>query len=77
MKDKTQIINSIDRKLSIVISLLLRVANNGSETTLREQIHDLSSFGLAPIEIADILGKKSTYVNKELSALRKEAKRGK
>jgi DNA-binding CsgD family transcriptional regulator len=77
MNDKTKNISSIDRKLSIVISLLLKMSNNGSETTLRDQIRDLSSFGLAPIEIADILGKKGKYINKELSMIRKEVKGGK
>lgn len=77
MDDRDKKINSIDRKLSIVISLLVKIANNGTETTLRDQIRDLSSFGLAPVEIADILGKKGKYINKELSTIRKESRNGK
>ena len=64
-------IKSIDRKLSIVISLLLKIANNGSESTLKEQVRDLASFGLSSSEIADILGKKVGHVSKELSVLKK------
>lgn len=67
-------IKSIDRKLSIVISLLLKIANNGSESTLKEQVRDLASFGLSSSEIADILGKKVGHVSKELSVLKKESK---
>lgn len=77
MKNDNQTTNSIDKKLSIVISLLLKIANNGNETTMRDQIRDLSGFGLAPIEIADILGKKGKYINKELSTIRKDFKNGK
>jgi hypothetical protein len=77
MKDKTERIKSIDRKLSVVISLLSKIANNGNETTFKQQIFDLSSFGLSSAEIADILGKKVGYISKELSTLKKEGKYGK
>lgn len=71
MADDKEKISSIDRKLSIVISLLLKIANNGNETTLKDQIKDLTSFGLISSEIADILGKKVGYVSKEISELKK------
>jgi len=38
---------SIERKLSIVISILLKIANNGEDITLRQQIKELHSFGLS------------------------------
>ena len=62
---------SIDKKMSVMISLLLRIANNGTETTLKEQVRDLSAFGLTSSEIADIVGKKVGHISKELSELKK------
>ena len=67
-------IHSIDRKLSVIISLLLRIANNGEDVTLKEQIKRLYVFGLNSSEIADIIGKKVGYVSKELSGLKRETK---
>jgi DNA-binding CsgD family transcriptional regulator len=64
---------SIERKLNVIISLLLRIANSGSDLTLREQIRNLASFGLSSSEIAEIVGKKVGYVSKELSILKREA----
>lgn len=77
MKDNKQNIESIDRKLSVVIALLLKIAGEGSELTLKEQIKELSGFGLNTSEIAGILGKKVGYVSKELSTLKNINKYGK
>ena len=71
MPDNKEKLSSIDRKLSIVISLLLKIANDGNEATFKEQIKDLAAFGLNSSEIADILGKKVGYVSKELSEIKK------
>jgi hypothetical protein len=38
---------------------------------LKRQIAMLNGVGLRPSEIAEILGKTSTHVNKELSGLRR------
>jgi len=65
---------SVDRKLSIVISILLKIANNGEDITLRQQIKELHSFGLSSSEIAEILGKKIGHISKELSGIKKEVK---
>ncbi|HXN63863.1 MAG TPA: hypothetical protein VN862_00915 [Candidatus Acidoferrales bacterium] len=65
---------SIERKMNVIISLLLRIANSGNELTFKEQIRDLSSFGLSSSEIADIIGKKVGHVSKELSILKRESK---
>lgn len=62
---------SIDRKLSVIISLLLKIANEGNTMTLREQISELSVFGLSSAEIAEIVDKKVGHVSKELSTLKK------
>jgi len=65
---------SIERKMNVIISLLLKIANNGNEFTLKDQVRDLASFGLSSAEIAEIVGKKVGHVSKELSILKKEAK---
>lgn len=63
---------AITRRLDVVIALLLRLIQSDDRMlSTREQIFILSSLGLRPVEIAHILGKKTTYINKELSGLRK------
>lgn len=73
-QNREKTLSNIDRKLSIVVSLLLRLVNNSKEATLKEQISDLASFGLNSSEIADIVGKKVGHVSKELSGLKKSNK---
>lgn len=65
-------VESVERKLNVIIALLLRIANSGKAQTLKEQVRDLASFGLASSEIADIVGKKVGHVSKELSILKRE-----
>ena len=71
MEDKKVNISSVDKKMSVIISLLLKIANNGNEISLKDQIRNLSAFGLTSAEIADIIGKKVGHVSKELSELKK------
>ncbi len=62
----------IMRRLDVIISLLLRVIQqDGRGLTLREQISVLRDLGIRPVEIAAILGKTPSFVNKELSISRK------
>ena len=75
MEENKQSSASFDRKINVIISLLLKIANDGHEATLKEQVRDLSSFGLSSSEIADIIGKKVGHVSKELSVLKKESKK--
>lgn len=64
---------STNRLLRVIIALLLR--GKGEETlTLRQQIEILNDLGLKPLEIAEILGRSNTYINKELFELRKSRK---
>lgn len=65
---------SIERKMNVIISLLLKIANNGNESKLKDQVRDLASFGLSSAEIAEIVGKTVGHVSKELSILKKEVK---
>lgn len=64
-------ISTVDQKITVIVSLLLRIANEGKKLTLKDQVKDLSSFGLSYIEIATILGKKASHISKELSELKK------
>lgn len=66
--------DSTNRLLKVIIGVLIRGGER--QTPLRQQIETLSSLGLRPIEIAEILGKTPTHINKELSGLRKQAARG-
>ena len=45
--------------------------------SLRRQVEILNGLGMRPVEIAETLGKSSSYINKELSGLRKNAKQEK
>lgn len=74
MEDKKPNTSVIERKMNVIISLLLKIANSGNETTLKDQVRDLISFGLTSSEIAEILGKKVGHISKETSILKKENK---
>jgi len=63
---------STNRLLKVIIAVIIRGGEN--PMPLKRQIETLSDLGLRPVEIAEILGKTSTHINKELSSLRKRAK---
>ena len=65
---------STNRLLRVIIALLLR-GKQDVTPTLRQQIEILDDMGLKPAEIAEILGRTSKYVSKELSGIRKASKR--
>lgn len=69
--DKTE---STNRLLKVIIGLLIR---QGTEEAapLKRQIEILSSLGLRPVEIAEALGRTPTYINKELTGIRKIRKK--
>jgi hypothetical protein len=61
---------STNRLLRVIISLLLR--RDGEQSlSLKQQIETLHRLNIRPTEIAQILGRTPTHVNKELSGLRK------
>ena len=64
---------STDRLLKVVIGLLVKQKEDNS-TSLKRQIEILNSLGMRPVEIAESLGRTASYVNKELSGLRKNRK---
>jgi len=70
-------IQEITKRLDVLISLVLQtIQRDGHSISLRGQVNLLSELGLRPVEIAKILGKTQTFVNKELTGLRKIGKRG-
>ena len=65
---------STNRLLRVIVALLLRREEDGTPT-LRQQIETLYDLGIKkPAEIAEILGKSGTHINKELSGIRKARK---
>ena len=67
-------IESTNRLLKVMIALMFR-GQEEATPTLRQQVKTLSELGMKPVEIAEILGKSSGYVNKELAGIRKESKK--
>jgi len=65
---------STDKLLRVIVALLLR-GKKDEQLTLRQQIEILYDLRLKPAEIAQILGRTNTYVNKELSGIRKSRKK--
>ena len=66
---------STNKLLGVMIALLIRQGSDGPPS-LKQQIETLSDLGLRPSEIASILGRSSTHVNKELTGIRKGRKKG-
>jgi hypothetical protein len=66
-------LESTNRLLRVIIALLLRRKDEQTQS-LKQQIEILNDLGLRPSEIADILARTSTHINKELSGLRKSRK---
>lgn len=66
---------STNKLLGVMIALLLR-QNQDGPPSLKQQIETLNDLGLRPSEIASILGRSSTHVNKELTGIRKSKKKG-
>lgn len=60
---------STNKLLKVMIALMLR--QDERQLSLKQQIEILSDLGMKPTEIAETLGKTSTYINKELSGIRK------
>jgi hypothetical protein len=70
-KDGLEFANKL---LRVIVALLLR-GKSDEALNLRQRVEFLSDLGLKPVEIAQILGRSNTYVNKELSGIRKARKK--
>jgi hypothetical protein len=66
-------LQSTSKLLKVIVALLLR-GRNEETPKIRQQIEILHDLGLKPIEIAEILGRTNTHVNKEISGIRKGRK---
>jgi hypothetical protein len=79
MNENTNELKEISRRLGIVITLLLRLNQNSSEgMSQRALIAELQKLSMRPVEIASIIGRTSSFVNKELATLKnKKEKVGK
>ena len=66
---------STNKLLGVMIALLIRQGPDGAPS-LKQQIETLNDLGLRPSEIASILGRSSTHVNKELTGIRKGRRKG-
>ncbi len=64
---------STNRLLKVMIALMLR--RDEHPLNLKQQVEILSGLGMKPSEIAETLGKTATYINKELSGIRKGRKK--
>lgn len=63
-------------RMNLIIRLLFRVIKEDDKAlSERKKIELLSLLGLRPKEIAEVLGKKQSYVTKELTELRKDRER--
>ncbi len=69
-------IQQLNKNIEVVIALLLRmVSRDTNPLALKDQIAILDGLGLRPTSIADIVGKTSGHVNKELVGIRRAAKK--
>ena len=71
-------LSEVVKRLDAVIALLAVTLPQPEEPpSLRDQIKLLDAAGLAPAEIARIVGRPATSVNSELARIRGKAKDGK
>ncbi|MCA9352488.1 hypothetical protein KC866_03850 [Patescibacteria group bacterium] len=69
-------INKLGDKLDVLTALLLKlIPKNPEGPSLREQIELLDGLNVRPKDIAKIIGRADTYVNKELVGIRKNKKK--
>ena len=65
-------LSDLNKRLGVIIALLLRpLTSEGACISLKEQVRILDGLGIRPIDIADILGRTASHINKELAGIRK------
>lgn len=67
---------SVVKRLNVMIALMLDQVKEGQGTSMAAKIVKLAAFGLAPRDIAEIVGKPINYVTATL-AQRNPTKKGK
>ncbi len=69
-------IKEINDRLGVIISLLFRMVPQAkSQISLKEQVELLNNLGLRPKDIATILGRTASHINKELVGIRRNQKK--
>lgn len=63
-------LQSTNQLLRVIVAVLLRGGDN--PPSLKQQIEILSDAGMRPKDIAAVLGKSGTHINKELTGIRKQ-----
>lgn len=63
-------LESTNQLLRVIVAILLR--GGESPMPLKQQIQILSDAGMRPKDIAGVLGKTGTHINKELTGIRKQ-----
>jgi len=68
-------LKGITKRLDAVIGLLFESTGRTDKFSLKDRIRVLDSCGLAPSEIADVVGTSGHYVNVQLSLMRKASRK--
>jgi hypothetical protein len=69
-------LSEVNKRMGVIISLLLQlIPKEGSALSLKDQVRMLDSFGMRPKDMANILGRTQSHINKELAGVRKKAKK--
>lgn len=67
-----ELLNELNKRIGVMISLLLRIVQQEkSSINLKDQVRILDNLNLRPRDIAAILGRTSSHINKELAGIRK------
>ena len=67
-------INTIDKKMNVIIGLLSKMVNVESQTA-KERIAELLDYGLSNAQIADMMGKTTKYVSAEAYKIKTSKKK--
>jgi len=54
--------NGVKKRLDLIIMLMMERGPDGGATSMTSKIEKLIAFGLRPVEVAQIVGKKVSYV---------------
>ena len=66
----------LNKRIGVIISILIRLLpKEGRSICLKEQVSLLSSLEMRPKDIAGILGRTQSHINKELAGLKKGKKK--
>lgn len=72
-----QLLENINKTLEVIVGLMLRSLPDSGAASLKDRVLMLESLGMRPKDMARVLGKSVTHINKELSIGRGTRKKGK